>query len=434
MAVNRHRSRGLTLLELMLALGLSVVLLFSIGMALRLYWKSFDVKRTNVEQAHLARAILDRMKRDIQSAVQFTPMDLSGLEAMTSTANIASALGSMTGGGGGGSPGAGAGSPSGAGSGGTAGGSPTTQQPMGQSGQGGGSTPMGGGATSGASTKGGSSTTPTSGGSTTNSASGAPAAESGESAAVESTEGTPPAVVGLYGSEYELQFDISRLPRIDEYAGGSPTSMVQIPSDIKTVTYYVRSESAAGGGPAMGGAAPAGSMEPSTTGQGRGLVRMEMDRAVSAFDESSGTSSIGKENARLLAEEVTSITFRYWNGTEWATDWNSDDSGGLPLAIEIVMTMADPNAVLPASSQASSFGAPAAETSTDTSYRIVVNLPTASLPPPAEEPAEGDAAAEGSESTAVSGNSASGSPASGAASGNGGATGGASGGQTGAKK
>ena len=46
------RRVGVTLLELILALSLSVILLFAVGMALRLYWRSFDVKRTNVEQAH----------------------------------------------------------------------------------------------------------------------------------------------------------------------------------------------------------------------------------------------------------------------------------------------------------------------------------------------------------------------------------------------
>jgi hypothetical protein len=320
---------------------------------------------------------------------------------------------------------------------GSGGSTPSTQQPMSQSGQGasgGGSTPMSGGAMSASSTKGGAST-PASGNASAGEASGEATPESGESTAVESTEGTPPAVVGLYGSEYELQFDISRLPRIDEYDGGSPASMVQIPSDIKTVTYYVRSESATGGSQSMGGEAPAGSMEPSTTGQGRGLVRLEMDRAVNAFDESSGTASIGKDNARLLAEEVTSITFRYWNGTEWATDWNSDEMGGLPLAIEIVMTMANPQAVVPTGPPVQSFGAPEA-TTTDTSYRIVVNLPTASLPPPAEEPAEGDAAAESSESAGAgtSGNSTSGGSTSGSGATSGGATSGTSGGTTGAKK
>jgi type II secretory pathway pseudopilin PulG len=394
-AARLHSRRpGLTLLELILALSLSVVLLSAVGMALRLYWRSFDVKRTNVEQAHLARALLRRMEDDIRSAVQHTPVDLSGLESMTaSTANLASALGGTTGGPS--SAAAGGGSTGGAGA---TGGSATSQTPTSQSGAGtsGGSAPSGSSKT-GATTSGGAATT---GGAAT---SGQPAG--GETEETETTEQAPPAVVGLYGSEYQLKFDVSRLPRVDEYAGGSPTSMVQIPSDIKTVTYYVRSESATGGDTALGGAAPAGSMEPSTSGQGRGLIRMEMDRAVSTYDESSGTASIGADQARLLAQEVTSIQFRYWNGTEWATEWDSDEMGGLPLAIEVVMAMADPNAVVPTGPPAQNFGA--AETaSTDTSYRIVVHLPTASLPPPTEEPAtEGDAAATGTSPASATGSS-----------------------------
>ncbi|MGI8979176.1 MAG: hypothetical protein ACR2FY_08120 [Pirellulaceae bacterium] len=418
------RRIGITLLELILALSLSVILLSAIGMAMRLYWRSFDVKRTNVEQAHLARALLRKMEDDIRSAVQYNPVDLSGLESMTSsTSALASALGGMTGGGASGA--SAGGSPSGGA--GASGGTSPSQSSTGQPAQG----ASGGAASSsssktGATSAGGASGTPSSSSAaptTGASTSGQPA--EGETAATETTEGTPPAVVGLYGSEFQLQFDVSRLPRVDEYAGGSPASMVQIPSDIKTVTYYVRSESAEGGGTAMGGAAPEGSMEPSTTGQGRGLVRLEMDRAVNAFEDISSGTSIGSDNARLLAEEVTSITFRYWNGTEWATDWNSDEMGGLPLAIEVVMTMADPNAVVPTAAPAQNFGATEA-TSTDTSYRIVVNLPTASLPPPAEEPAtEGEAAATGTGEASASGNTSS----------SGGATSGASGGsQSGASK
>ena len=390
------RRRALTLLELILSLGLSVILLSAVGMALRLYWRSFDVKRTNVEQAHLARALLRRIEDDIRSAVQFTPVDLSGLESMTaSTASLASALGGVTGGG---SAGAAAGGSSAGGAGATGG------------------APASGTSKSGATSSGGAS-------SIGGTASGQPA--EGETAATDTTEGTPPAVVGLYGSEFQLQFDVSRLPRVDEYAGGSPASMVQIPSDIKTVTYYVRSDSSAGGGQALGGQAPAGSMEPSTTGQGRGLVRLEMDRAVNAFEDVSSGTSIGSDNARLLAEEVTSVTFRYWNGTEWATEWNSDEMGGLPLAIEVVMTLANPNTVVPSGPPVQNFAAPEA-TSTDISYRIVVNLPTASLPPPAEEPAaEGDAAATGTGESGASGTTGS----------SGGATSGATGGSpTGASK
>jgi hypothetical protein len=393
---------GLTLLELILALSLSVVLLFAVGMALRLYWRSFDVKRTNIEQAHLARAILRKMEDDLRTAVQYTPVDLSGLESMTSSSSLAGAFAGMTGTGSpaatAGATGGGAGTGGGSGTG-TGGGGRSTAQTS-QSGQSAGSA-TGASANSSTSKTGGSTSTQSGGTSTGGSstaASGASASDqaaTGESAATETTAETPPAVVGLYGSANQLQFDVSRLPRVDEYAGGSPANMVQIPSDIKTLTYYVRSESIGGTTSTFGSAAAPGSSEPSTTGQGRGLMRLEMDRAVSAYSESNGSVSAGYDAAKLLADEVTSITFRYWNGTEWVSDWNSDEMGGLPLAVEVVMTMADPNAVAATGPPVQSFAA-TTDTSTDASYRIVVNLPTASLPPPAEEPAS----TEGTEGTA----------------------------------
>jgi len=223
----------------------------------------------------------------------------------------------------------------------------------------------------------------------------------GDSTGAATTAETPPAVVGLYGSAYQLQFDVSRLPRVDEYANSSPASMVQIPSDIKTLTYYVRNDSSGGnatisnfGSFSSSSAQATGSSEPSSTGQGRGLMRLEMDRAVSAYSESNGAPSDSYDGAKLLAEEVTSITFRYWNGTEWVSDWNSDEMGGLPLAVEIVMTMADANAAT-STAPAQNFAATTSG-STDPSFRMVVNLPTASLPPPVEEPAT----TEGTDATA----------------------------------
>jgi Tfp pilus assembly protein PilW len=397
-----NRRVGLTLLELILALSLSVVLLFAVGMALRLYWRSFDTKRTNIEQSHLARAILQKMGDDLRSAVQYTPVDLSGLESIASTSSLAGAFAGMTGtgspaaagaGGSGAGGGAGTGGGTGAGTGGGAGPATSGQSSQGQSGQGGAATS--GAAGSSSTTKsGGSTSTPssssTAGGS--GAASGSPATGSeatGEQGATESTQETPPAVVGLYGTATQIQFDVSRLPRVDEYAGNSPTSMVKIPSDIKTVSYYVRNgEAAALTTTSTFGSTPAtGSSEPSTSGQGRGLMRLEIDRAVSAYSETGGTVASNYDQAKLLADEVTSIAFQYWDGTAWASEWNSDEMGGLPLAVEIVMTLADPNAEASTAQPTQNFGATSDTESTDPSYRIVVALPTASLPPPpAEEP------------------------------------------------
>jgi hypothetical protein len=418
------RRAGVTLLELILALGLSVILLFAVSMALRLYWRSFDTKRTNVEQAHLARALLKKIEDDLRSAIQYTPVDLSGLESMTSASSLTGAMAGMTGSA---TPGATTGGSSTGGSGATSGnatgGSPTagatgnaatTPSTGGQGASG--AAASSGGSKTGSTTSGGSAAAaPATGGAATSGGVGTSGqAASGESTATDTTEDIPAAVIGLYGSAYQLQFDVSRLPRVDEYGSGNPASMVQIPSDIKTLTYYVRGETSQGSGTistfgsgSSGSTPPPGSSEPSTSGQGRGLMRLEMDRAVSAYGESNGSASSGYDGAKLLADEVTSIAFRYWDGTAWVSDWNSDEMGGLPLAVEIVMTMADANAAATSAPPVQNFAA-SATTTTESTYRMVVSLPTASLPPPVEEATtETDPAAAGAAgATGASGASA----------------------------
>ena len=82
-----------------------------------------------------------------------------------------------------------------------------------------------------------------------------------------------PAMPGLYGNRHELQVDISRLPRLDQFehqlASATGSSVTDRLSDVKTVAYYVTRQS--------------GLQE-----QG-GLVRRELDRAVTAWAEEQGT-------------------------------------------------------------------------------------------------------------------------------------------------
>src|SRR4029079_11616389 len=88
-----------------------------------------------------------------------------------------------------------------------------------------------GGAATGARSSGSASTTATSGTATT----------------AEAT--TTPTMVKLVGSATELQFDISRIPRVDQYkgivSGNGELSAVDLPSDVKTIAYYLRSEASA---------------------------------------------------------------------------------------------------------------------------------------------------------------------------------------------
>jgi general secretion pathway protein J len=43
-----------------------------------------------------------------------------------------------------------------------------------------------------------------------------------------------------------------------------------------------------------------------------------------------------------LAEGADGLNFRYYDGQEWADDWDSVIKGGLPQAIEVVLIMRDP--------------------------------------------------------------------------------------------
>jgi prepilin-type N-terminal cleavage/methylation domain-containing protein len=372
---SRSDCRGMTLLELVLALALSGLLLMAISMALHIHWRAFDGKRSRVEEAQLASAILRNISDDIRGTLKFEPPNLEGLNLGSLASN---ALGSVASGalsGGETENGGGEGDPME-----TPNPTPSPMQPA--------TTPMpsnntqnqGGGGT------GGGDSTATGGGT-----------ESGASTTGATTEETMPAesgpsvVVGLYGSATQLQFDISRLPRVDQYQSlETDDGSLQVPSDIKTVVYFLASEESTVG---AGAFAMTEAVQPSTTGAGRGLMRAESDRAVSAYGELNGSSDSLFAGARLLAAEVTSVQFQYFDGTEWLTEWNSDDLGGLPTAIEVLLTIGAPQSG--SESSASPMMAQPLDAVSQPTYRMVVHLPVGGISPATEESTEMTGAAAG---------------------------------------
>src|SRR5688572_1801755 len=74
--VRRAQRTGLTLLELILALALSVLVMMAIGMAIDIHYRMFDVRRTSIEETHVARAVLRSIADDLRTAVQYIPPDL----------------------------------------------------------------------------------------------------------------------------------------------------------------------------------------------------------------------------------------------------------------------------------------------------------------------------------------------------------------------
>lgn len=74
-AEKRPCRAAFTLLELMLALGLTVTLLTVVYAALELHWRFSTLGQVEVERAQIARAILTKMSADIRSTMYRSPVD-----------------------------------------------------------------------------------------------------------------------------------------------------------------------------------------------------------------------------------------------------------------------------------------------------------------------------------------------------------------------
>ena len=273
---------GFTLLELFLTLAMAVVLMTLINSAFQFYARDMDSSDVDMRRTMLASAVMQMIEDDLRATLHPEPLDTSALaELLSSTASV----------GGGGNSG------------------------------GGGSA---GGAAAGAATE----------------------DEAGmEDTAVEeeSLETTTGVAVlqspGLIGSQYQLQIDTSRLPRLEEYTillDSDPGNLMDLPSDLKTVTYYVQ------GAESIGIDDPLAELDGSVVSEGGGLVRRVLDRSATTYASLSGNLSALSQTGELLAPEVTGIEFSYWDGVTWQIEWNSDELGELPLAIKIQMAMVDP--------------------------------------------------------------------------------------------
>ncbi len=305
---------GLTLFELVIALALSALIMVAIGMAIDLHLRTLDTRRNQVEESQLARAVLRLIAEDLRNAVQYKAIDFSSVEELA---------------------GAGMGDTSG------------LDDASGDMGE-------------------------------------VPADDTGgEVPAEEGTEDiatsiAPPTIPGLYGNQYELQVDVSRLPRVDQYdptLGADGVSITDIPSDVKTVSYYLLSDTS--GETTSAAISDTMGIATSTTGS-TGLVRRQLDRAVTKWAEVNGDYGLVDTVGETIAPEVVWLEFAYFDGTEWLLEWDSDEIGGLPLAVEIVIGIA------PATStaQTSVTGMLTETSATDEEmsvYRLVVHLPVSEI-------------------------------------------------------
>ena len=295
--------RGITLLEVLLTMSVAVVIAGLSASAMRLYAREMNVRDLEIRRTHLAASLMQMIESDFHSVARTTPPPVDALETFLLSAIESSAVDTMAA-------------------------DSTDMSAAGIDSE----LPPGIAAVDGMDS---------------------------ESAMTDQDTGTADLVGGLAGSlilqtpglvgdSTTVQIDVSRLPRIEEYSPMMPDAsgrLMDVPSDLKTVTYTLQSP----GGPIADAAA---SMIGSTTGavggtvgtasvggNPGGLVRRILDRAamreaLSGF----GLSSL-MNTGQLIAPEVSGLSFQYWDGINWLPNWNSDDMGALPAAIRVDMTL-----------------------------------------------------------------------------------------------
>ena len=269
--------RGFTLFEVVVALGLSVALMAMIGTAMNFYMSQLNVRDTEARRTHLARSILQLIAEDLRSCIY--PAEFDGEELATV---LSAASGNESGGGGGES---------------TASTDDLTIDETSEE----------------------------------------------DTSTLSDTDLSSSLMTtlrpGLIGNQFQIQFDVSRLPRLEEYlpmmADPNELGIQDIPSDVKTVSYFVQQPNLANAQDSVDKLAGGGIDETPSAG----LVRRALSREITGFATNSGDVSRLTQTGDLLASEVVAIEFAYFDGTQWIFEWDSDELGSLPIAIQVRLTL-----------------------------------------------------------------------------------------------
>jgi uncharacterized membrane protein YgcG len=282
---NRPRLRsGFTLFEVVLAIGLTATVVYLLITAMELYLANVDAGRSRVETAQLARTLLDQIAGDLQS-VRLPPP--AGAPSGGSFGGGVQALG---------------GGPNAQGPGGPGGGS---------GGFGGAGGIQGGGAPSG----------------------------------MPSTSGmaaTPGAAKGVIGTLQQLRIDRSAYTDWEratrEVASQESASRADMPV---TVRYFLVTDHRV----MVERIAQQGVTRPYSPTTAAGLYRETIPTAaIEPTEPPLMTADAVRTGAEveLLAPEVVALEIAYYNGRELLEEWDPVMDGGLPRAVEIRLTLAQP--------------------------------------------------------------------------------------------
>jgi hypothetical protein len=137
-------------------------------------------------------------------------------------------------------------------------------------------------------------------------------------------------VFGMYGDQKTLVLNTlcARKPSAQSSAPNSAPAVSMPTGDLKTVAYFVSTGQTSG--------APGVPMS--------GLARLEGDHVAVGYAMMQSSASLAAQ-ARVIAPEVATISFRYFDGSQWLTTWDASYMQMLPTAVEVTISVraADPN-------------------------------------------------------------------------------------------
>jgi hypothetical protein len=358
-AARRLPRRAYTMLEVILALAIGLVMFAGLYTALGIFQRGSTSGRNLLDQNNVARSVIDQLNTDVAAHLGTTDPNLT--VQPTSTSSSMSGTSGTTG------------STSSSKTTGTTGTSGTkTTSTTTTNGKVTGTTTTGDGdaddktTTSTSKTSSTASNTGSSKTGSTNSSS--TSSSSSSSGSTTSVLGPFNFNLGVQGDDTHLVLYVSRVPRElqlgttgtngmggNTAAGSNSTDpSAPIVSDLRRVTYWL-----AGG-----------------TGASMGLARQEVKVPTSDDQINTLPPNVGNEGSFVIAPQVKTLTFEYFDGTTWQTSWDGTQVGsngqtpiGPPLAIRITLTIAGPTTGTGATGQ-------------DRTYQHVVAIPTANNPNP----------------------------------------------------
>jgi len=137
--------------------------------------------------------------------------------------------------------------------------------------------------------------------------------------------------IGLVGDVNTLLLHVSRPVHPLRLATTQTAIADGLISDEKTVAWFMTGTGTSG----YSGLVPVNSPQDGTAPFG--LSRIEGDRFAMTLSQEQGAEEVLSSMTRLLAPEVQSLQFEYFDGMNWLTEWDSTASGRLPQAVRVTM-------------------------------------------------------------------------------------------------